>query len=73
MLPMAWRWPHSHSQMFRGVPQYRFRLTAQSWTFSSQSPKRPLPMLSGYHFTVLLFRMSWVLHVGHLMYQDSLA
>ena len=73
MLPTAWRWPHSHSQMFSGVPQYRFRLTAQSWTFSSQSPKRPLPMLSGIQWMVLLLRMRSSFTAVILMYHDSRA
>ena len=38
----------------------------QSCTFSSQSPKRPLPMLSGIQLMVLLLRIRSSLHGGHL-------
>ena len=38
----------------------------QSCTFSSQSPKRPFPMLSGIQLIVLLLRIRSSLHRSHL-------
>src|SRR5688572_10296388 len=37
----------SHSQIGKGVPQYRSRLNDQSILFSSQFPKRPFLIWSG--------------------------
>ncbi len=35
------------------MPQKRERLKFQSFTFSSHFPKRPVPVLSGFHVIVL--------------------
>src|SRR5690554_1669300 len=40
----------SLTQIGMGVPQKRCREIAQSTLFSSQVPKRPLPVLSGFQF-----------------------
>ena len=40
--------PSSVRQMGSGVPQKRLRLRFQSWMFSSQTPKRPVPVDSGF-------------------------
>ena len=45
----------------------------QSCTFSSQSPKRPLPMLSGIQLMVLLLRIKSSFTAVILMNQDSRA
>src|SRR5207244_7768997 len=44
----------SHSQTFKGVPQYRSRDNAQSTLFSSQAPNRPLPTSGGCQATCAL-------------------
>ena len=71
ILPMECWCPHSHSQMFSGVPQYRFRLIPQSWTFSNQSPKRPFPIFSGIQWIVLLLRIRSSFTAVIFINQDS--
>ena len=51
----------------------RLREIAQSRAFSSQSPKRPLPMLAGIQLTVLLFLIRSSLTSVILINQDSRA
>ena len=45
--------PSSVRQIGKGMPQKRERLRFQSFTFSSHFPKRPVPVLSGFHVIVL--------------------
>ena len=45
--------PSSVRQIGKGMPQNRERLRFQSLTFSSHLPKRPVPVLSGFHVIVL--------------------
>ena len=60
-------------QMLSGVPQYLFLESAQSWTFSSQSPKRLSPRDFGIQLIFLLFAMRRSRTAVILMNQDSLA
>ena len=45
--------PSSVRHIGNGMPQNRERLRFQSLTFSSHFPKRPVPVLSGFHVIVL--------------------
>ena len=54
MEPMHFSWRFSSRQMGSGVPQKRERERFQSLRFSSQLPKRPVPVDSGCQWMVLL-------------------
>src|SRR3972149_11119856 len=57
-LPTASPCPHvSHRHIGNGVPQYRSRENAQSFTCESHSPKRPSFICSGTQLT-FLFRFT---------------
>ena len=53
-LPMHFSPRSSSRQIGNGVPQKRERERFQSFRFSSQLPKRPVPVLSGCQLMVLL-------------------
>src|SRR3989338_5748955 len=64
-----------HSQTGNGVPQYRSREIAQSFTSLSHSPKRPSPMCEGSQFIFLFsaINFSFIFWSDILKYQESRA
>ena len=63
--------PSEVLQIGRGVPQNRERLKFQSTRFSSQFPKRPVPVASGFQLMVLLSSTILSLKAVVLINQDS--
>ena len=58
-------------QIGSGVPQKRERDRFQSFRFSSQLPKRPVPVLSGFQLMLLLSSTIRSLHAVERMNQES--
>jgi hypothetical protein len=63
--------PSSERQIGSGVPQKRERERFQSFRLSSQLPKRPVPVDSGYQLMVLLSSLMRSLQADDLMNQES--
>ncbi len=63
--------PSSVLQIGNGMPQNLERLKFQSLRFSSQFPKRPVPVDAGFQLIVLFKAIIWSLFAVDLMNQLS--